>query len=66
MTRTQKELIRMMASAIVNAYDANGNLVENYYNNIILQDLTKKDFIELQKIADGVLLWKKNESNPPS
>lgn len=56
MTRTQKELIRMMASAIVNAYDANGNLVENYYNNIILQDLTKKDFIELQKIADGVLL----------
>lgn len=56
MTRTQKELVKMLASAVVNAYDANGNLVEEYYNNIILQDLTKKDFIELQKIADGTLL----------
>lgn len=56
MTRTQKELIRMIASAVVNAYDANGNLIDEYYNNIVLQDLTKKDFIELQKIADGVLL----------
>ena len=55
MTRTQKELIRMMASAIVNAYDANGNLVDEYYNNIVLQDLSKKDFIELQKISDGIL-----------
>jgi len=56
LTQTQKELIRLMASAIVNAYDANGNLIDEYYNNIILQDLTKKDFIELQKIADGILL----------
>lgn len=56
MTRTQKELIKMIANAVVNAYDANGNLVEEYYNNIILQDLTKKDFVELQKIADGILL----------
>lgn len=56
MTRTQKELVRMMANAIVNAYDANGNLIDEYYNNIVLQSLTKKDFIELQKIADGILL----------
>lgn len=56
MTQTQKELVRMMASAIVNAYDANGKLIDEYYNNIVLQDLTKKDFIQLQKIADGILL----------
>ncbi len=56
LTQTQKELIRMMAGAIVNAYDANGNLIDEYYNNIILQDLTKKEFNELQKIADGILL----------
>ena len=55
MTQTQKDLVRMMASAIINAYDDNGNLVDEYYNNIVLQDLTERDLVVLKKMARGLL-----------
>jgi hypothetical protein len=51
MTLQEKNLISEIAYAVLKAYDENGMLIENYYENIILNDLSKKDLESLKNFA---------------
>jgi hypothetical protein len=42
MTKKQQQLICEIMVGIINCYDENGNTVDEYYNNVILPDLTPK------------------------
>jgi len=52
MTVKEKNLISMIANAVINAYDENGNTVEEYYNNIILPDLSPSDYETLKRFSE--------------
>ena len=44
LTNAEYELIRKIIVRILPAYLENGKLVEEYYANILLEELTKKEY----------------------
>jgi hypothetical protein len=52
--KTDKYLLIMtLANRILPAYDETGLTVPEYYNNIILPELTKKEYEILKALAEG-------------
>ena len=52
MNAREKNLISTIANAIINAYDENGNTIDEYYNNVILPDLSSADYETLKRFAE--------------
>jgi len=48
LTLEQYELIRQIFDAIENCFNDSGELVDEYYNNIILSDIKKEDLDFIQ------------------
>jgi hypothetical protein len=55
MTKIKKELISIITNEILKCYDDNGNLEDEYYNNIILDILTRTELENLKELASGKL-----------
>lgn len=51
MTAHEKMLICEMVGRLLNCYDENGNTVPDYYENIILPDISVQQLQTLKKIA---------------
>ena len=49
----KKELIQVIAEQILKCYYSNGNLVEDYYYNITLPDITMKELECIEELANG-------------
>lgn len=50
LTEEQYSLLKNIIWSVLNAYDENGKLVDDYYENIILDDLTKKQYEFIKNI----------------
>jgi hypothetical protein len=46
-------LISEIIDKVLNCYDSFGNLEDNYYNNLILPELTIEAFERLKEIKNG-------------
>lgn len=52
MTKEKQQLLCEIMAAIINCYDENGNTVDEYYNNVILPDLTPAQYKILKQFAE--------------
>jgi hypothetical protein len=51
MTKNEKMFLCEMMGRLLNCYDENGNTVPDYYENIILPDISARELEVLKKIA---------------
>jgi len=51
MTKNERMFLCEMMGRLLNCYDENGNTVPDYYENIILPDISAKQLQTLKKIA---------------
>ena len=49
----KKYLAEILLKQLENCFDKNGKLVENYYSNLILEDMEKKDWRLFEQILSS-------------